>query len=108
MVHEGLECSRCIGEPHWHDQELEGAIVHSEGCLPLMASCDTNIVVASTEVKLGVDLCTAKLVKKVCDKWIWVLILLGDLVEVPEVDTKLQGTILLLGKEDRCACWQLG
>jgi len=27
-----------------------------------MASCDKNIVVASTKVKLGVDLCAAKLV----------------------------------------------
>jgi len=31
-----------------------------EGCLPLVACCDTNIVVASAEVKLGVDLHTAR------------------------------------------------
>ena len=37
-----------------HDQELKGAISHLEGCLPLMASCDVNIVVASMEVELGV------------------------------------------------------
>jgi len=73
--------------------------------LPFVASCDANIEVASTEVKIGVDLCTAKLVKKVCDNWDQVLILSGDLVEVPEVDTESQGTILLLGKEDRCVCW---
>jgi len=50
VVHEGLECSGSIGKSHWHDQELEGAVTRSEGCLPLMAHCDANIVVASMEV----------------------------------------------------------
>jgi len=40
-------------------RKLEGAISCSEGCLPLMAHCDANIVVASMEVELGVDLCAA-------------------------------------------------
>src|SRR5882724_9651224 len=87
---------------HWHDQELEGAILCLEGCLPLMARCDANIVVVSTEVKLGVDLCTAKLVEEVGDEWDQVLILPSDLVEVLEIDTELQGAILLLSKENRC------
>src|SRR5882724_10430858 len=63
-----------------------------------MASCDTNIVVASTEVKLGVDLCAAKLVEEVGDKWNWVPILSSALVEVLEVNTEFQGATLFLGK----------
>ena len=107
MVHKGLERSRSVGEPHWHDQELKGAIAHSEGHIPLVACCDTIIVVASMEVKLGVDLHAAQLVKEVGDEWDWVPILLCDLVEVSEVDTALQGAILLLGKEDGCTTWRL-
>jgi len=57
------------------------------------------------EVELGVDLCSAKLVKDVCDEWDWVPILLSDPVEVSEVDTEFQSTILLLGKENRCTHW---
>jgi len=105
VVHKGLGCSRNIRKSHWHDQELEGAISCSEGCLPLLASCDANIVVASVEVKLSVDLCTTELVEEVCNKGDQVPILLNDFVEVPEVDTESQGTVLLLGKENRCACW---
>ena len=108
MIHEGLEHSWSIGKSHWHDQELKGDILHSEGCLPLVASCNVNIVVASMEVELGIDLCAAQLVEEIGDEWNWVLILLHDIVEVSEVNTELQGTILLLGKENRCACWQLG
>ena len=70
-----------------------------------MASCDAKIVVASMEVKLGVDLCTAKLVEEVGDEWDQVLILPSDLVEVLEIDTELQGAILLLSKENRGTCW---
>jgi len=54
--------------------------VHPEGCFPLMACCDTNIVVASMEVELGVDLCAAQLVEEVGNEWNWVLILSSDLV----------------------------
>ena len=107
MVHEGLEHSGSIGKSHQHDQELKGAIVCLEGCLPLVACCDMNIVVASTEVELGVDLCTAQLVEEIGDEWDQVLILPCDLVEVSEVDTESQGTILLLGKDNRCTTWQL-
>jgi len=78
-----------------------------EGGFPLVASCDVNIVVASTEVELGIDLRISQLVKEVDDEWDQVPILLCDLVEVSEVDTELQGAILLLGKEDGCTTWQL-
>ena len=66
-----------------------------------MARCDTNIVVASMEVKLSVDLCAAQLVKEVGNEWNWVSILSSDLVEVSEVNTESQGAVLLLSKEDR-------
>src|SRR5882724_4105382 len=105
MVHEGLERSGSIGKSHWHDQELEGAVMHSESCLPLVSRCDTNIVVARAEVELGVDLCAAQLVEEVGDEWNRVPILSRNLVEVPEVHTESQGTVLLLCKENWGAAW---
>src|SRR5467141_58917 len=108
MVHEGLECSGSIGESHGHNQELERAITGAKGCLPLMASSDIHIVVASMQVELGVDLGTAELVKEVCDKRDWVPILPGELVEVPKVDTEPQGSIFLLCEQDWGAHWRLG
>src|SRR5882724_9981058 len=98
VIHKGLKRSGSIGKSHWHDQELEGAIMHLEGCLPLMACCDANIVVASTEVELGVDLRTSQLVEEVGDERNQILILPCDLVEVSEVHTESQGAILLLSK----------
>ena len=108
MIHEGLEHSGSTGKSHQHDQELKGALTHLEGCLPFVSGCNLKIVVARTDVKLGVDLCAAKLVEEVGDKWYWVLILPSNLVEVSKVDTESEGAILLLGKENRHTCWQLG
>ena len=88
MIHEGLECSGRIGESHGHNQEFEQAILGVKGCLPLVASSNVHVVVASMHVELGVDLGTAELVKEVSDKRDWVPILPGELVEVPEVDTE--------------------
>src|SRR5882724_2599851 len=105
MVYEGLEHSGSIGKSHWHDQQLEGAVACSESCLPLVARRDAKIVVASMEVKLGVDLCTAQLVEEVGDKWNQVPILSSNLVEVPEVHTESQGTVLLLRKENWGTAW---
>src|SRR5712664_2284659 len=82
MIHEGLKCSRSIGESHGHNQEFKRAITGAKGCLPLMASGNTHIVVASVQVELGVYLGTAELVKEVGDKWDWVPIFPGELVEV--------------------------
>ena len=75
-----------------------------EGCLPLVACCNANIVVSSVEVKLCVNLSHAKLVQEVGNEWNWVPILPSDLVEVSEVNTELQGTILL-SKENGCTAW---
>ena len=69
-----------------------------------MARCDVNIVVASVEVELGVDLHTAQLVE-IGNEWNWILILPSNLVEVSEVHTELQGAILLLSKENGCTAW---
>ena len=88
VIHEGLECSRRIGEPHGHNQEFERAILGAKCCLPLMASGDVNIVVAGPQVELGVDLGTAELVKEIGDKWDRGPILPGELVEVPEVNAE--------------------
>jgi len=53
-----------------------------------MASGDSHIVVAGSQVKLGVDLGTAELVKEIGDERDRVPILPGELVEVPEVDAE--------------------
>jgi len=98
MVHKRLKRSGCIGESHRHDQELERAVSGSEGCLPLMASQNANIVIAGVKVELGVDPCIAKLVKEVSDEGDRVPILVDDFVEVLEVDAKPQSTILFLVK----------
>src|SRR5882672_221025 len=108
VIHEGLEHSGSIGESHGHNQEFKGAISGAKGCLPLMSCGNTNIVIASMQFELGVDLGAAKLVKEVGDKQNRVPILPGELVEVPEVDIELQGTVFLLHKQDQGTCWRLG
>jgi len=53
-----------------------------------MASGYANVVVASPQVELCVDLGTAELVKEIGDKWDRVQILPGELVEVPKVNAE--------------------
>jgi len=105
MVHEGLEHSGHIGEPHRHDEELEGAVLGVKCSLPFMAGCNVHIVVASAQVKFGVDLGIAQLIEEVHNEGDRVLILLSDLVQVPEVDTESQGAIFFVVKEDRGTSW---
>ena len=63
-----------------------------------MTRGDADIVVSGVQVKLGVDFSQTKLVNKVCDQWYGVLILSGNLVEVPKVDTEPKGAVFFLGK----------
>jgi len=55
-----------------------------------------DIVVASMQVETWCRPWHCKLVEQVGDKQDWVLILPGELVEVPKVDTEVKGTILFL------------
>src|SRR5712664_151807 len=85
VIHEGLKCSRSIGQAHGHNQEIEGAISGAKGCLQLVTSGNANIVVARVQFELCVDLGASKLVQEVGDQWDWVLILPSELIEVPKV-----------------------
>ena len=87
-----------VGKSHWHDQEFEGAIASPKCCLPLMAGGNANVVVTGTQVEFGLDAGCPELVNKVRDQWYRVPILLGNLVEVPKVNTELKGAIFLLGE----------
>src|SRR5467141_2999470 len=73
-----------------------------------MASSDANIVVASLQVELGVDLGAAELVQEVGDQQDQVPIFPGELVEVPKVNTESQGPVFLLCEQDWGTCPRLG
>src|SRR6266481_7498133 len=105
IVHEVLKSSRGIGKSHGHDQKFERAIVCLECGLPLMTSSDVDIVVACTQIKLGVYLGRAKLVDEVSNEGDWVSIPLSDPIELPKINTESKCAILLFGKENRCPYW---
>ena len=63
-----------------------------------MARGDANVVVTGVQVEFGVDVGCPELVNKVCDQWYRVLILSGNFVEVPKVNTEPKGAIFLFGE----------
>jgi len=59
VVHKGLEHMGALMSPIGMTRNSKGHSVFGR-LSSLVAHCNTNIVVASTEVKLCVDLCTAQ------------------------------------------------
>ena len=106
VVHKVLKCGRPICMSHWHDKKFKGAIAGPKHCFPFVTRGNANIVVTGTQVKFGVDFGRAELVNEVCDQWYGVLILSGNLVEVPKVDTEPKGAIFLFGKYGWGATWR--
>jgi hypothetical protein len=55
-IYQCLECGGQVGEPKEHDTRLKKTLVGDEGCLPFITFFDPDIMVASTNIKLGKDL----------------------------------------------------
>jgi hypothetical protein len=56
-IHQCLESGGQVGEPEEHDVRLEKTLVGNEGCLPLIAFFDLDIMVAPMNIKLDEDFC---------------------------------------------------
>jgi hypothetical protein len=56
-IHQCLESGGRVGEPEEHDTGFEKTLVCNEGCLSFIAFFDSDVVVASMNIKLGEDLC---------------------------------------------------
>lgn len=95
-----LESSGSIDETEGHNQPLKRTIAHAEHGFPFITFADADKVVSMVEVNLGIDLGTARRVKKVGNEQKGVTVFLGDLVETSEVDTEMKRTIFFTNKDN--------
>jgi len=100
VIHQGLECGRCICETKGEHNKLIEAIPSAERRLGDVLLLDADLVVARAEVNLGEETCTMEAIQEVVDAGDGVPVLDGDLVEGTVVHTQAEGSILLLHKED--------
>ena len=103
IVHEVLKGGGRVSHTKGHHQILKGTIARVEHCLPLMPRRYAHIVVTSTQVNLGNDLCSAQVVHEVTDERERLVVLVHDVVQVAVVNAEVQRAILLLNKQDRHA-----
>jgi len=71
-----------------HDLEIKGTIAGSEGGFPLITGSNTDEVVCTTEVDLGVDPGGAEVIEEIWNERERISIFLGDLVKTMPVNTK--------------------
>src|SRR5258708_9622595 len=60
VVHHHLDGGQQVAQSKEHDEWLEEAFVHGEGCLPLIPFLQSDIVEAPTEVQGGEPFCIAQ------------------------------------------------
>jgi len=102
-----LESCGSIGKTEMHDLEIEGTIAGSEGCFPLISGSNTDEVVCTTEVNLGVDLGGAEAIEEIWNEGKWISIFLGDLVKTMPINTKSKQAVFLFDEQDRSTAWGL-
>ena len=91
-----LESGQSIGETKGHNTPLKGTIAGTEGSLPFVPFMDPDKVVCVPEIDLCEKSGLMRAIQEVGDAREWITVFLRDSIEAPEVDTKLQGAILLL------------
>jgi hypothetical protein len=77
LIHHGLEGGWTIGETKVHHQQLKEALIGVEGCFPLVALLDTDIVVSPVYVIA----CTLEVMDSVVDQCDGIAVLVHDGVE---------------------------
>ena len=105
-VHHARECWRSIDKAERRDSIFIRTKACSECCLGDILFTNVNLMIAHTEVKLGENLSTLKLLKKLIDVGKWVLVLYCLLVQWAVVDTKSVRAILLLDKKNSTTPWR--
>jgi hypothetical protein len=97
-VHQVHKMCRSNGESKRHNQILIQPVPGREGSLRNIFWTDLDLMITRTEIDLGKDSCTDKLIKENIDAGQWVLILDGDGIQRSIVNTESQGLIFLLHK----------
>jgi hypothetical protein len=78
---------RSIGESKRHNQILVHSVPGREGGLRDIFQMDLDLMITQTEIDLGKDSCTDKLIKENVDAGQWVLVLDGDGIQKLIVNT---------------------
>ena len=101
VIHESLEYGGGIVKAKEHNGGFEESFVSDEGCLPLMAILDVDIIVSPMNVELCEVVSVFQLIHKVGDEREGVGIVGGMFVEVSVVLTGVEFAVLLFDKEER-------
>ena len=96
-----MECGRGVAKPEEHHCQLEESFVHDEGCLPLMAILDVDVVVPLTNIKFCEVASIFQLFHEVGDEREGVCITGGVFIEVSVILAGAEFAVLLLDKEER-------
>ena len=101
IIHELLEHSRAVAKTEEYDSRFKKSLVGDEGCLPLVAIFDVDVVISLVNVEFGEVVSIFQLVHKVEDEGKGVCIMGGAFVEVVIVLAKGEFAILLFNDKKR-------
>jgi hypothetical protein len=85
-VHQAHEMCGSIGESKRHNQVLVQSIPGREGSLRDIFRTDLDLIITQTEIDLGKDPCTGKLIKENVDAGQCILVLDRDGIQRPVVN----------------------
>jgi hypothetical protein len=89
IVHQSLECCRCIGVAEWHHQELEMPVMRAKRRLGDVLKVHAHLVVPQMKLKLGEEACPKELVEELVNQRDRELVFGGLGVESSIVDAEL-------------------
>ena len=96
-----LEHGGGVVEAKEHNGGFEEPLVGDEGCLPLVAILNMDVVVSPMNIELGEVVSVFQLVHKVRDEREGVGVTSGVFIEVAVILTRVEFAILLFDKEER-------
>ena len=98
VVHESLERRRSIDQPKRHNKPFKGVVAGPKGGFPFIAFHNADQIISVTDINGGIEVGFACSGQEIRNEGKWITVLFGDPVETSEVNTEVEGSILLTGK----------
>ena len=100
VVHESLECGRGVAKAEEHDGGFEESFVGNEGCFPLVAILDADVVISPMNIEFGEVMSIFQLIHKVGNEGKRVSVAGSVFIEVLVILAGVEFTVFLLDKEE--------
>ena len=103
LVNISLKGSRSIRKTKRHDLVFKVSVLDPESCFSFITFTNPHLIIGISEIQLGESPCPTKPIQRLANQRQRILVFDGDTVKIPIIYTKVEASIWLSIKKNKCS-----